>query len=544
MNSPAIAAMTLMLLITAGCARPAPMAPAPDLGEYDIAKLQQGMEAGTLSSRGITQWSLDRIAQLDDAGPMLNAVIAINPDALAIADERDAERRAGKMRGPLHGIPVLLKDNIDTGDRQPTTAGSLALAGVAASSDAEVTQRLREAGAVILGKANLSEWANIRSMRSSSGWSAVGGQTRNPYVLDRSPCGSSSGSGVAVAAGFVVAAIGTETDGSIVCPASVNGIVGFKPTVGLVSRRGIVPISHSQDTAGPMTRTVADAAILLDAMAGADAGDPATAMAPEGRAVFQASLEFASLRGRRFGIVRNQGGGHASEPVLDLVRATLQAQGAEVVDPVVLRPAAEYSEDELAVLLFELKADLAAYLTQRGTHSLTSLAAVIAFNEREAATEMRWFGQELFLEAERKGGLESAEYRDKLARIRRLAGPEGIDAALSAHRLDALVAVSCGAAWPIDLVHGDNLSVTCSSTPAAVAGYPSVSVPAGFIHGLPVGVSFFAGAWQDAELLGIAHAFEQVHAARRPPTYLLTIANADAPAGPDRASGGVKLPSQ
>ena len=518
------AAATLLLVAMCGCTR-APKPETFDLADDDIAGLQQAMTAGTLSSRQITQWSLDRIAAIDDAGPTLNAVLATNPDALAIADERDAERRAGRIRGPLHGIPVLLKDNIDTGDRMPTTAGSLSLAGTPAKGDAEVTRRLREAGAVILGKTNLSEWANIRSTHSSSGWSAVGGQTRNPHVLDRSPCGSSSGSGVAVAAGFVVAAIGTETDGSIVCPASVNGIVGFKPTVGLISRRGIVPISHSQDTAGPMTRTVIDAAILLDVLAGADPADPVTAMATGQHGSFQASLKAANLDGRRFGIVRNHGGGHTAEPILDMAVATLRAQGAEVVDPVVLRPASEYSEDELAVLLFELKADLAGYLAQRGINSLTSLADVIAFNEREAAAEMRWFGQELFLEAERLGGLDSVDYRSKLARIRRLAGADGIDATLTAHRIDALVAITCGPAWPIDLIHGDNMGVTCSSSPAAVAGYPSVSVPAGFAHGLPIGISFIAGAWQDAELLKIAYAFEKAHAARSLPVFLPTIAD-------------------
>jgi amidase len=531
MNRPQTVAIALMLLVASGCARAPEPAATPDLADHDIARLQRAMADGTLSSREITQWSLDRIAALDDAGPMLNAVIATNPDALAIADQRDAERKAGQVRGPLHGIPILVKDNVDTGDSMQTTAGSLALAGAPAPRDAEIVRRLREAGAVILGKANLSEWANIRSTRSSSGWSAVGGQTRNPHVLDRSPCGSSSGSGSAVAAGLVVAAIGTETDGSIVCPASANGIVGFKPTVGLVSRQGIVPISHSQDTAGPMTRSVADAAIVLDAIAGADAADPATAQAPGRQAGFQAALEGASLAGRRFGIVRNLGGGPAAEPVLDLAVATLKAQGAEIVDPVVLRPSSEYGDDELAVLLFELKADLAAYLTGRGTHPVKSLADVIAFNEREAATELRWFGQELFLDAEKKGGLDSSEYRDKAARIRRLAGPEGIDAAIAANRLDALVAVSCSPAWAIDLVMGDNAGVSCSTSPAAVAGYPSVSVPAGFVHGLPVGVSFFAGAWQDAELLGLAHAFEQAHAARRPPAYLATIAY-DAEAAP------------
>ena len=521
-RSGVIGGMFVLLLSMAACgpaeqnriATPA----TPDLSEYDIARLQQAMQDGTLDSRRITQWSLNRIAALDDAGPTLNAVVATNPDALAIADERDAERRAGKLRGPLHGIPVLLKDNIDTGDRQLTTAGSLALAGAPAPRDSEVARRLREAGAVILGKANLSEWANIRSTRSTSSWSAIGGLTRNPHVLDRNPCGSSSGSAVAVAA------VGTETDGSIVCPASVNGVVGFKPTVGLVSRRGIVPISHSQDTAGPMTRSVADAAIVLDAIAGTDAADAATRDADARRTGFREALDAASLRGRRIGVVREHGGGGAeSRAILDAAVATLRAQGAELVDPVKLPRPSEYSDDELAVLLFELKSDLNAYLRERGTATVTSLADVIAFNEREAAVEMPWFGQELFLQAERDGGLDHAAYLAKRARIRRLVGQQGIDAVLAEGRLDALVAITCGPAWVSDLVYGDNWSVSCSSGPAAIAGYPSASVPGGFVDGLPVGVSFFAAAWQDAGVLAIAQAFERAHAARRPPAYRISV---------------------
>lgn len=521
---------TLVLLLALAACGPAQQDPlvvpaTPDLSEYDIARLQQAMQDGTLDSRRITQWSLNRIAAIDDAGPMLNAVIATNPDALSIADERDAERRAGKVRGPLHGIPILLKDNIDTGDRQLTTAGSLALAGVPAPRDSELVRRLREAGAVILGKANLSEWANIRSTRSTSGWSAVGGLTRNPHVLDRNPCGSSSGSGVAVAAGMVVAAVGTETDGSIVCPASVNGVVGFKPTVGLVSRRGIVPIALSQDTAGPMARSVADAAILLDAIAGTDAADAATREADSRRTGFRAALDAASLRGRRIGVVREHGGGGGAESkaILDAAIATLRSQGAELVDPVDLPRPSDYSDDELAVLLFELKVDLGAYLRGRATATVTSLADVIAFNEREAVVEMPWFGQELFLQAERDGGPDQAAYLAKRARIRRLVGPQGIDAALSEGRLDALVAITCGPAWVSDLVYGDNWSVSCSSGPAAIAGYPSASVPGGFVDGLPVGVSFFAGPWQDAVVLAIAHAFERAHSARRPPAYRASV---------------------
>jgi amidase len=495
---------------------------AVDLSELEIDAMQKRLQDGTLTSRRLTQWYLDRIAAIDDAGPMLNAVIAINPDALAIADGLDAERRAGRLRGPLHGIPVLIKDNVDTGDRQATTAGSLALAGSAARADAEIVRRLRAAGAIILGKTNLSEWANFRSSRSSSGWSAVGGQTRNPYVLDRSPCGSSSGSGVAVAANLAAGAIGTETDGSIVCPASVNGIVGFKPTLGLVSRVGIVPIAHSQDTAGPMTRTVADAAILLDAIAGTDVGDPATADADAKKTGYRAALENATLSGRRIGVVRSIGGNDSrGKPILDGVVRTLRAGGAEVIDPVVLRHFGDYDGDEMTVLAYEFKTDLAEYLARRRLESLASLADVIEFNEANADRELRWFGQDLMQEAQRKAGLTSPEYRAALARAKRLAGAEGIDAALRAHDLDALVALTQSPAWPIDLVNGDPWNGGFySSTPAAVAGYPHVTVPAGFVHGLPMGVSFVAGAWQDAEVLALAHAFELVRPARRPPRML------------------------
>jgi len=527
----------LLVLVSVGCQQtPEPGAEtnrtppakqtALDLSELDIETLQARMQKGSLTSRRITQWYLDRIAAIDDAGPGLNAVIAINPDALASADALDAERRAGILRGPLHGIPILLKDNIDTGDRQMTTAGSLALAVTPAARDAEVAQRLREAGAVILGKTNLSEWANFRSTRSSSGWSAVGGQTRNPYVLDRSPCGSSSGSGVAVSANLAVAAIGTETDGSIVCPASINGIVGFKPTLGLVSRRGVVPIAHSQDTAGPMTRTVADAAILLDVIAGTDAEDPATAEADTRRTAFRAALDSASLRGRRIGIVRSVGGhDDRGQAVIESVISTLRAEGAEVVDPVELRLDREYADDEYTVLLHEFKADLRSYLETRGIAALRTLADVIAFNEQDAECELRWFGQEHMQKAQAKGELDSAEYRAAVERARRLAGPEGIDAALRRNKLDVLVALTQSPAWPIDLVNGDSsASGFSSSTPAAVAGYPHVTVPAGFVHGLPVGVSFIAGAWQDELVLQLAYAFEKAHGARRPPQFIPSLA--------------------
>ena len=516
-----------LLMLCAACSGPAPTppAPAPDLSEADIQTLQQRMAQGSLSSRALTQWYLDRIAAVDRAGPRLNAIIALNPDALASADALDAERRAGKLRGPLHGIPILLKDNIDTADGEPTTAGSLALATVPAHQDAQIVRRLRAAGAVILGKTNLSEWANYRSKRSSSGWSAVGGQTRNPYVLDRTPCGSSAGSAVAVSANLAVAAIGTETDGSIVCPSSINGIVGFKPTLGLVSRQGIVPIAHSQDTAGPMARTVADAALLLDAIAGSDPADAATAAADAHRGQYRAALAQATLRGRRIGILRSVGGNDdRGQPILAAVIATLRAQGALVIDPVVLPHDGEYGKDEDLVLAYEFKADLAQYLRRRAIPGLQTLADVIAFNEHEAARELTWFGQDTMIKAQTKGTLTAPEYRAALQRSKRLAGPQGIDAALHAHRLDALVALTQSPASTIDLVNGDNWNDAFgNSAPAAVAGYPNATVPAGFIHGLPVGVSFIGGAWQDAQVLALAHAFERAHAARRMPRFLPTL---------------------
>ena len=498
-----------------------------DLMNLDITALQQRMAGGQLTSRQLTQAYLDRIAQLDDEGPRLNAVLALNPDALVLADQRDAERKAGAIRGPLHGIPVLLKDNIDTGDRQDTTAGSLALAGHPAASDAFLVTRLREAGAIILGKTNLSEWANFRSTRSSSGWSAAGGQTRNPHVLDRSPCGSSSGSGVAVAIGFAAAAVGTETDGSIVCPASLNGIVGFKPTVGLVSRSGIVPISHSQDTAGPMARSVRDAALLLDVMAGTDPQDAATTTNPPGqRSGFAQALGGATLRGQRIGIVRAIGGAdNRGQAVLDAAVATLRAQGAVVVDPVSLPPDSDYGKDELTVLSWEFKQDLNAYLAQRKHPQVQSLQGLIDWNIAHAQQELPWFGQELLLSSQALGDKDGAAYEQARERARRKAGALGIDATLRRHDLVALVALTQSPAWAIDLVNGDNFaSGFGASTPAAVAGYPHATVPGGFVHGLPVGVSFFAGAWQDARVLALAHAFEQVHSARQVPALRPSLA--------------------
>jgi amidase len=529
-----------LLLALAACTAPqappaaqpaqtaAPDAPELDLSEASIADLGARMAAGELSARRITQWYLDRIAAIDDAGPTLNAVVEINPDALAIADALDAERAAGRLRGPLHGIPVLLKDNIDTGDRMKTTAGSLALADHVAASDAFVTARLREAGAVIIGKTNLSEWANFRSRDSSSGWSSRGGQTRNPYALDRSPCGSSSGTGAAIAAGLAAVGVGTETDGSIVCPASSNGLVGIKPTVGLVSRTGIIPIAHSQDTAGPMARSVADAALLLAAMRGVDAADAASESSGEHAAIdLAAALDPGALNGKRIGVLRQFFGfDRRVDAAMEAAIATLKAQGAEIVDPVELPNFRQYGAQEFTVLLYEFKHGLERYLAERAPGApVRTLADVIAFNQREAARVMPWFGQETAEAANAKGDLTEAEYTQALADAKRMAGVEGIDAALAAHKLDALLAPSNGPAWTVDWVNGDHFGGG-SSQPAAVAGYPNVTVPAGFVHGLPVGVSFFGAAWSEPTLIGIAHAFEQAQRARKPPTFRASV---DAP---------------
>jgi amidase len=489
--------------------------------EATVADLQAHMAAGRHSARDIAQAYLARIAALDHAGPTVRSVIEVNPDALAIAERMDAERKGGRVRGPLHGVPVLLKDNVDTADRMQTTAGSLALVGAPTPKDAFLAARLREAGAVILGKTNLSEWANFRSTRSSSGWSGRGGQTRNPYALDRSPCGSSSGSGAAIAANFAAIAVGTETDGSIVCPASANGIVGVKPTLGLVSRAGVIPIAHSQDTAGPMTRTVRDAALLLGVLAsgGADPRDPATRAAqPRVVADYAARLDAGALRGARVGVGREFAGFHPDvDRVLDEAVRALKDAGAVVVDDVKLPTRGKFDDTEFEVLLWEFKADLGAYLAERGG-AVRSLADVIAFNERERAREMPWFGQELMLRAQAKSSLADPKYRAALARNRRLAGAQGIDALLAAHRLDVVVAPTGGPAWTVDLLTGDHFGGGYSS-PSAVAGYPHVTVPAGAVHGMPVGLSFFAGAWSEARLLGFAYAFEQATRHRRPPTF-------------------------
>jgi amidase len=500
-------------------------APRVDLEEATIASLQEKMRSGALTSRALTAAYFERIAALDKQGPTLRSVIETNPDALAVAEALDAERKAKGSRGPLHGIPILLKDNVDTHDRNTTTAGSLALEGSTPPRDSFVAKRLREAGAVFLGKANLSEWANIRSTRSTSGWSARGGQCRNPYALDRNPCGSSSGSGVAVAANLCAAAIGTETDGSIVCPANANGIVGIKPTLGLVSRAGIVPIAHSQDTAGPMTRTVADAAVLLAALCGNDPDDAVT-KAGEGR--FPADptplLDAKGLRGARIGVARNLFGRHPRvHALIEDALGLLKREGAELVDPADVPHLGEYDESELLVLLYELKADLAAYLARLGPGArVRTLKDVIDFNETFRDREMPYFGQELFIQAQEKGPLTDKAYVDALEKNRRLAGPEGIDAIMDRHRLDALVAPTEGPTWLIDLVNGDHYSGPSASSPPAVAGYPHVSVPAGYVFGLPIGLSFFGRAWSEPTLIKLAYAFEQATRHRRAPRFLAT----------------------
>ncbi len=489
-----------------------------DLHDRSIVELQTLMTDGATSAEALVRTYLERIDAIDRAGPTLRSVLETNPDAVAIAADLDAERRRSGTRGPLHGIPILLKDNVDTGDALTTTAGSLALEGHRAERDAFLVARLREAGAIVLGKANLSEWANFRSTRSSSGWSSRGGQVRNPYALDRTPGGSSAGSAVAVAAGLCAAAIGTETDGSITAPASLNGVVGFKPTVGLVSRDGIVPIAASQDTAGPLTRTVADAALVLDAIAGADPNDPATASARMPAAVAALGAR-ADLRGVRLGVPRGCVGIHeAADAVAARAFDVLRGLGAEIVDGIELADRGALGEPELTVLLAEFKAGLNAYLQGHPTAPVRDLDEVVAFNRRHADRVMPYFGQELHERAQAAPALDDPTYLEALATCRRLARDEGIDRALRAHDLDALIAPSRVPAWTIDLIDGDRPFPGCSS-PAAVAGYPHASVPAGFAHGLPIGLSIFAGALKDADVLAIAAAFERARGPWRAPTF-------------------------
>jgi amidase len=494
-----------------------------ELNEATIARLQEGMASGRYTSRRLVELYLERIAAVDRGGPVLRSVSETNPDALTIADGLDAERRTRGARGPLHGIPIVIKDNIDTADRMMTTAGSLALEGSIAARDAFVVRQLRAAGAVIIAKTSLSEWANFRSTKSTSGWSGRGGQVRNPYVLDRNPCGSSSGTGAAIAANLAAVGVGTETDGSIVCPSGANGLVGIKPTVGLVSRTGIIPISHSQDTAGPMARSVADAAALLNGMIGRDPGDAPTTRAPARAAAdYTKALDPRALAGARLGVARKRYTGYspATDRLFDAAIATMKAQGAVMVDPADVPTASRLEDCEFQILLCEFKTDLNAYLRALPPAAqVHSLADLIAFNEREKAREMPHFGQEIFVMAQKKGPLTAPAYlqarRTCLARARSL----GIDAVLTKFRLDAILAPTGGPAWTTDLVNGDHFA-GASSTPGAVAGYPSVTVPAGEVQGLPVGLSFIGTAWSEARLIALAYSFEQATKHRRPPSFV------------------------
>jgi amidase len=496
------------------------------LPEWTISELHEKMESGELTARQVAELYLRRIEAVDKGGPYINSIIELNPEALEIADKLDEERRAGKVRGALHGIPILIKDNIDTHDQMQTTAGSLALEGNIAAKDAFIVRQLRKAGALIFGKTNLSEWANFRGKPSVSGWSSRGGLTRNPYTLDRSACGSSSGSGAAVAANLCVGAVGTETDGSIICPAQTNGIVGIKPTLGLLSRSGIIPIAHSQDTPGPMTRTVTDAAILLGAMIGVDSADPATRSSRKRSSSNYAKfLDYDGLMGARIGVARNMAGKNPHiirifEHCIEVMRQL----GAVIIDPADVPNFDKLGRTELEVLHYEFKSDLNKYLKSLPAEArVHSLEEVIKFNEDNKDRVMIYFGQERMLTAQKKGSLSDRKYRDALAKNLRLARRDGIDAVMGKHKLDALIVPSGGPAWVIDLINGDAINWDMESTsPAAVAGYPHITVPAGYVFGLPVGISFFAKAWQEATLIKFAYAFEQATQYRRQPRFLPT----------------------
>jgi len=496
--------------------------PAFDLEELTIADLQQGLQSGKYSSRELVEKYSSRINEIDKKGPALYSVIEMNPDAEKIATALDRERKEKGPRSALHGIPILIKDNIDTQDRMMTTAGSLALVGAKPGRDAFVAQRLREAGAVILGKTNLSEWANFRSNKSSSGWSGRGGQTRNPYALDRNPCGSSSGSGAAVAANLCAAAIGTETDGSVVCPSSANSLVGIKPTVGLISRSGIIPISHSQDTAGPMARSVRDAALILGLLAGVDPRDEAT-NASRGQSVadYTQFLDKDGLRGVRLGVARKYFGfnDHVDKLLNDHLKS-MKKRGAVLVDPADIPTQGKFDDSELEVLLYEFKADLNTYLAGLGPQApVRTLKDVIDFNEKNRDREMPYFGQDLMIKAEAKGPLTSKPYLQALRKNHLLTRAQGIDFVMKKNRLDALIAPTGGPAWPTDWANGDHFTGGYSSA-SAVAGYPHITVPAGYVFGLPIGISFFGGAFSEPKLIKIAYAFEQATKARRPPKFL------------------------
>jgi amidase len=489
--------------------------------EYTIREVQLLMESGKLSAEKLTKMFLSRIQEIDKQGPRLNSIIEVNPEAIEIAKILDKKRRSNEIHGLLHGIPIIIKDNINTSDKMQTTAGSLAFKGHIANEDAFIVKKLRDAGAIILAKSNLSEWANFRSTRSTSGWSSRGGQTLNPYSLNRNPCGSSSGSAVAVAANLCSAAIGTETDGSIICPSQTNSIVGIKPTVGLVSRTGIIPISHNQDTAGPMARTVQDAAILLNAMVGIDPNDDSTVKQHDIPSDFTGFLDSNNLGGIRIGIARNFfGKNDLVDKIIERSINQIKQLGIQIIDPIEMKSINELSEYEFQVLLYDFKNDLNKYLLSYGPiNSLKNIDDIINFNIKHKEQVLHHFGQELFIMATEKDSLESDDYREALKQCHRLARDEGINAVLKQHDLDAIIAPSGGPAWLIDYINGDH-STGGSSSAAAVSGYPNITVPAGYIHGLPVGISFFGDAFQEPKLLKIAYAFEQSTKIRKSPSFL------------------------
>ena len=511
---------------TPNAATPLPAEVKPfELDEVTIPQLQDGMKSGKYTAQSLVEKYLARIDEIDKRGPAVNAIIELNPDALSIAKALDQERNAKGARGPLHGIPVLIKDNIDTADRMMTTAGSLALVGSKPPKDSFVAQRLRAAGAVILGKTNLSEWANIRSSHSVSGWSGRGGLTKNPYALDRNACGSSSGTGAGISANLAVVGIGTETDGSIVCPSSSNGLAGIKPTVGLVSRGGIIPISHSQDGAGPMCRTVRDAAILLGALTGVDPDDSATAAsAGKSQTDYAQYCDPHGLKGARIGVARKYFGfNDAVDALMEQSLNVMKTQGATLVDPADIATLGKFDDTELLVFMYELKADLNAYLARLGPGApVRTLQDIIDFNDRNRQKEMPYFGQDLFVKAQSKGPLSEKEYLEAVEKNHQLARTEGIDALMDKYHLDAIVAPTGGPAWLTDLVNGDH-SAGGSSNAAAVAGYPNVNVTAGFLSGLPVGISFFGRAWSEPTLIKMAYSFEQAIKARQAPRFLNSI---------------------
>jgi amidase len=517
-------ALTLAKPLTAVAQEVPSRGATPELEEITLGELQDGMKSGRWTARSIAESYLGRIDALDKHGPTVNAIIELNPEALTIADAMDRERKAGHVRGPLHGIPVVIKDNIDTADRMATSAGSLALAENHATRDAFIVARLREAGAVILGKTNLSEWANFRSTHSTSGWSGRGGLTKNPYVLDRNACGSSSGTGAAIAANLAAIGIGTETDGSVVCPSSASGLVGIKPTLGLISRAGIIPIAHSQDTSGPMARTVRDAAILLGILTGADERDPITRSSrTKGHADYTRFLDANGLKGARIGVARQYlGFNDATDRLMKEAIALIASLGATIIDPANIETNGKFDATENDVLQYEFKTDINKYLAGApAAVKSRTLADLIKFNEEHRAQEMPYFGQEIFEQSEKRGPLTEKKYIDALAKNHHLSRTEGIDATLAKHKLDAIIAPTGSPVWSTDLINGDHFTGGYSSA-SAVAGYPHITVPAGLAFGLPVGLSFFAGAWSEPALIKFAYAFEQAAKGRSKPRFLAT----------------------